>query len=138
MSLKSTKRPSTRSLNTGFLSLGLSLLLIVGSNRPIAAAGLLVEVDPVGSGLQFHASSPFAVDWEIQVSLGSIVSDPFPPHFPTGGTLPPRIQRFTSNGTIQTSFAPAVSSLLPNTTYNYIVRAGTSFATGSIRTFLNR
>jgi hypothetical protein len=138
MSPTRTKRPSARTLTTSFLSLGMSLLLIAAMKPPAAAAGLGIEVDPIGSGLQFHASSPFAVDWEIQVSLGSIVSSPFPPHFPTGSTLPPRIHRFTSNGTAQTSFAPALSSLLPNSTYNYIVRGGTTFATGSIRTFLNR
>lgn len=125
-------------VQTAFLTLALSLGLIGGMSRPAAAAGLSVEVDPVGSGLQFHASSPFAVDWEIQVSLGSIVSSPFPPHFPTGGSLPPRIQRFNSNGTSQTTFAPATSSLLPNTIYNYIVRGGTSFASGSVRTLQNR
>ena len=138
MSQTRTSDPSARIVKTGFLTLVLTLGLVGSLSRPAAAAGLVVEVDPIGSGLQFHASSPFAVDWEIQVSLGSVVSSPLPPHFPTGGTLPPRIQRFTSKGTAQTSFAPAVSSLLPNTTYNYIVRGGTSFATGSIRTFQSR
>jgi hypothetical protein len=133
-----TQRPSTRIVKTGLLPLVLSLGLIAGLSRPAAAAGLVVDVDLVGSGLQFHASSAFAVDWEIQVSLGSIVSTPLPPHFPTGGTLPPRIQRFSSHGTAQTTFDPVVSSLLPNTTYNYIARGGTSFATGSFRTLMNR
>jgi len=133
-----TQRPPAQIVKTALLTLVLSLGLIGTLSRPAAAAGLAVEVEPLGSGLQFHTSSPFAVDWEIQVSLGTIVSSPLPPHFPTGGTLPPRIQRFTSNGFAQTSFAPVVSSLLPNTSYNYIVRGGTSFATGSIRTFMNR
>ena len=61
-----------------------------------------------------------------------------PTALPTGGSLPPRIQRFNSNGTSQTTFAPAASSLLPNTIYNYIVRGGTSFASGSVRTLQNR
>jgi hypothetical protein len=138
MSRTRTPQSDARIIKAGFLTLVLTLGLIGTLSGPAAAAGLSVEVDPVGSGLQFHASSPFAVDWEIQVSLGTVVSSPLPPHFPTGGTLPPRIQRFTSKGTAQTSFAPAVSSLLPNTIYNYIVRGGTSFATGSIRTFQSR
>lgn len=138
MSKTGTQRSTARLGRNRCLALVLSLGLIGGLSSTAAAAGVSVDVDRSGSGLQFSASSPFAVDWEIQVSLGTIVGSPLPPHFPTGGALPPRIQRFTSNGTLQKTFSPAVSSLLPNATYSYIVRGGTSFATGSIRTLQNR
>jgi len=133
-----TQRFARRFSRIALLAVILSLGLAAGPARPAAAAGVTVTVDPQGSGLQFHATSPLAVDWEIQVSLGTIITIPSPPHFQTGGTLPPRIHRFSSNGQVQTSFAPFFNSLLPNANYNYIVRGGGQFVTGSVRTFQNK
>src|SRR6188472_882258 len=99
--MSSTRSPRffTRTIERATLALVLGLGIVARLSEPVTAAGLIVEVEPVGSGLQFHASSQFAVDWEIQVSLGTIQTSPSPPHFPTGGTLPPRIKRFSSQGT---------------------------------------
>lgn len=120
------------------LALLLSLALCASPARPASASGLTVAVEPLGNGLQFHASAAVAVDWDIQVSLGTILTSPFPPHFQTGGTLPPRVHRFSSQGQAESQFAPYAGSLLPNANYNYIVRGGSLYTTGTIRTFTNR
>jgi hypothetical protein len=138
MSQTRIHRLTRRTVIAALMTIAPGLALTGYLNQPVAAAGVSVDVDPIGNGLQFHASSAFPVDWEIQVSLGAIAATPFPPHIPTGGSLPPRIQRVSSHGTTQKTFDPVVAALLPDHDYNYIVRGGSSYATGSIRTFMNR
>jgi hypothetical protein len=122
----------------GLLALIVGLGLVMLPAKRASAGGLVIKAEPLGAGIQFHANSAFAVDWEIQVSTGSILTSPFPPHFDTGGTLPPRIKRVSTNGTGQASFAPFVGPLAPNLVYNYIVRGGSSYFTGSVRTFQSK
>ena len=130
-------------LSAGIIRLCLLAVLLgcglgLGPARPAAAAGITVAVDRQGSGLHFHAVAPSAVDWEIQVSTSSIQVTPFPPHFRTGGSLPARVKRLSSNGFAQTTFGPDLFQLAPNTVYNYIVRGGSQYVTGAVRTFQNK
>jgi hypothetical protein len=117
----------------GLLALVLSLGVLGSPAKPAAAQGITATVNAVGTGLEFHASSPFAVTWDIWLSTASIEMSPSPPHFPTGGTLPPRVKHVAST-IAQASFAPAFYELSPGRTYNYIVRGGSSYLTGSVKT----
>jgi hypothetical protein len=117
----------------GLLTLMMSLGLLGSPAKPAAAAGVTVNVKPATSGLEFSATSPSAVTWDVWLSTASIDQSVYPPQFITGGTLSPRIKHVAST-TAQTSFSPAFYNLLANTTYNYIVRGGTSYQTGSAKT----
>jgi hypothetical protein len=117
----------------------LSLTLLAGAPQPADAAGVVVNVTALGSGFQFAATTSGApVTWDIWLNSTSIEYSPYPPHFPSPppGTLAPRTRR-ASTSTAQTSFSPVLRDLLPNKTYNYIVRAGSFYTTGQATT-LNR
>jgi hypothetical protein len=111
----------------------LSLTVLASEPQSAAAAGVTVSVTSAGSGLQFAASSSSAVTWDIWISTSSIQMSPAPPHFQTGGSLPARVKHFSST-TLQSSYSPAFYQLGINTTYNYIVRGGSSYVTGFAKT----
>jgi hypothetical protein len=115
----------------------LSLTVLASEPQPVAAAGVTVSVTPVGSGLQFAASSSSAVTWDIWISTSSILTSPAPPHFQTGGSLPARVKHFASS-TLQSTYSPAFSQLGNSTIYNYIVRGGSSYATGFAKTLTRK
>jgi hypothetical protein len=128
-----SKRLAPWIIRIGLLALILSLGLLGSPARPAAAAGIIVTAKPVRSGLEFSATSPSAVTWDVWLSTASIDQSVYPPKFVSGGTLSPRIKHLAST-TAQTSFSPAFYNLLANTNYNYIVRGGTSYQTGSAKT----
>jgi hypothetical protein len=125
-----SKRLAPWIIRIGLLALIMSLGLL---GSPASAAGITVTAKPVRSGLEFSATSPSAVTWDVSLSTASINQSVYPPQFVTGGTLSPRIKHVAST-TAQTSFSPAFYNLLANTNYNYIVRGGTSYQTGSAKT----
>jgi len=132
-----SKRLASWITRIGLLALVVSLGLLGGPAKPAAAAAITVTVKPAGSGLEFSASYPYAVTWDVWLSTASIEVSPYPPHFATGGTLAPRVKHFATSSAV-TSIGPAFYSLLPSTTYNYIVRAGDSYVTGSAKTLQSR
>src|SRR6266508_983692 len=128
-----SKRLAPWIIRIGLLALIMSLGLLGSPARPAAAAGITVTAKPVRSGLEFSATAPSAVTWDVWLSTASIDQSVHPPQFVTGGTLSPRIKHVAST-TAQTSFSPAFYNLLANTNYNYIVRGGASYQTGSAKT----
>ena len=120
-------------VRVGLLALIMSLGLLGGPAKPAAAAGVTATAKPVRSGLEFSATSPSAVTWDVSISTASINQSVYPPQFVKGGTLSPRIHHQAS-AIAQTSYSPAFYNLLANTTYNYIVRGGSSYVTGSAKT----
>src|SRR5262245_22743519 len=110
----------------------LSLSLLAAAPRRASAAIVTVNVNPHGSGLEFSASTTSAVTWEFWLSTSSIVTSPYPPHFQSLGV------RYVSGANPSNSFSPAFYNLVPNRTYNYIVRGGSTYLTGSVKTLKNR
>jgi hypothetical protein len=108
------------------MALVMLALALLTSARPAAAAS--ASVQPLGSGFQFHAKNAVAVTWDIAVSPSPIAFIGSTPVFPTGADVTRANTSF-----LQTTFDPFIGGLLPNTTYNYIVRAGSDYTTGSIK-----
>jgi hypothetical protein len=124
-----SKRLAPWIIRIGLLALILSLGLLGGPTKPAAASGFPVTATPATSGLEFSATSPVAVTWEIWVSTASIDTSTYPPHFPTSAGV-----RHQGPSPALTSYKPAFYDLLANTTYNYIVRRGSDYQTGSAKT----
>jgi hypothetical protein len=122
-------------MRLGLAIMLLSLALLTWTSTPAAAAGVEVQVSAQGSELAFHATTSGApVSWDIWINTTTIQTSPYPPHFPSStGTLLPRTKRASSSGA-QTSFAPVFRELSPKMTYNYIVRAGSTYVTGQATT----
>src|SRR4029450_13977086 len=98
----------------GLLTMMMSLGLLGGPAKPAAAAGVTVTAKAGRSGLEFSATAPSAVTWDVWLSTASIDQSVYPPKFVSGGTLSPRIKHLAST-TAQTSFSPAFYNLLANT-----------------------
>jgi hypothetical protein len=128
-----SKRIAPWIIRIGLVALIMSLGLLGSPARPAAAAGITITAKPVRSGLEFSATSPSAVTWDVWLSTASIDQSVYPPQFVTGGILSPRIKHQSST-IAQTGFSPAFYNLLANTTYNYIVRGGSSYQTGAAKT----
>lgn len=120
----------------GVLGLIMSISLIA-STQSVAAANYDVKVVAKGSGFEVQATAPFGVTWDLYMSTASIVTSPAPPHFPTGGTLPPRVKHLSSNGVQQAAFNATFTELAPHQTFNFIVRAGTSYMTRTATTLVS-
>jgi len=114
-------------LSRAGLALVMLAIALLGSVRPASAA--FVSATAVGSGVQFHGQNGLPLTWNIYMSVSPIQFSGGKPLFPVGASIK---SAFSSGA--QTTFDPFIGGLFPNTTMNYIVDAGGTFLTGSVKT----
>jgi hypothetical protein len=112
--------------SVAFIMVALALL---GSVHSAAAAGSTVTATAIGSGIQFHGRAITSITWELSVSTSSIITSGGTPSFPSTAKV-----TFFRSTAAQATFDPFAGGLSPNTTYNYIMRANTTYHTGSVKT----
>jgi hypothetical protein len=112
------------------LAFAMLALVLLGSVRPAAAAAS-ISVTPLASGFQVRATNSTPVTWDLQVSDSPVLQGSEPLF------LNAIITR-ASTGSPNASFAPFIGGLKPNTTYNYILKAGTTYTFGVLGKTLHR
>jgi hypothetical protein len=114
-----------------FVMLALTLL---GSARSAAAATTPI-INRVGSGFEFHVKNSTAITWKVRAGTKAPVFDANANlSFPSGSN----VVILSSNGGAQTSFDPFIGGLIPNTTYYYLLEAGSASTSGTLGTTLHR
>jgi hypothetical protein len=122
---------SLNSITRAALALLMLALALLGSARPAAAASN-ISATPLASGFSVRAHSDTSVTWELQVSSSPVLQGSQPLF------LNAIITYASSQGSAQTDFVPFVGGLVPNTTYNYILKAGNTYTYGVLGKTLHR
>jgi hypothetical protein len=123
---------------TAVARLGLALVMValtlLGSARS-AAAATTPFITRTGSGFRFSSSNNTAVIWTVKAGTKEPIFDANANLvFPSGSN----VVTVSSGSSALTSFDRFIGGLIPNTTYFYILRAGSAESKGKLGTTLQR